>query len=295
MSWNQQSGYNQQRPPGAGGYGQQQQQAYGQQAYGQQQQGYQQQQQQRPQAPQGYQQQQGYRPQGQQGYGQQQQQAQQGYGQQQQPAGYGQQQQPQGYGQQQRPIQYQQGMSGPVSGPVAAPQGIDPTLWGWFQAVDRDNSGSITADELQQALLNNNWSHFNPETCRLMIGMFDKNRSGTIDIYEFAALWKYIQDWKACFDRFDTDRSGTIDEKELAQAFATFGYRLSPQFCNLCVRVFDKSSVNTMKFDDFIQCCVMLRTLTDSFRKFDTQQRGTINVNYEQFLEMVLDNTLSGL
>lgn len=27
-------------------------------------------------------------------------------------------------------------------------------------------------------------------------------RSGTIDIYEFAALWKYIQEWKGCFERF---------------------------------------------------------------------------------------------
>ena len=26
-------------------------------------------------------------------------------------------------------------------------------------------------------------------------------RSGSIDIYEFAALWKYIQEWKSCFDR----------------------------------------------------------------------------------------------
>ena len=26
-------------------------------------------------------------------------------------------------------------------------------------------------------------------------------RNGTIDVHEFAALWKYIQDWKSCFDR----------------------------------------------------------------------------------------------
>lgn len=50
------------------------------------------------------------------------------------------------------------------------PQGADPTLWNWFVTVDRDRSGQITADELQQALLNGNWSHFNSETCRLMIG-----------------------------------------------------------------------------------------------------------------------------
>lgn len=55
-------------------------------------------------------------------------------------------------------------------GSSAPPPGADPTLWNWFVTVDRDRSGQITADELQQALLNGNWSHFNSETCRLMIG-----------------------------------------------------------------------------------------------------------------------------
>ncbi|XP_038064329.1 peflin-like [Patiria miniata] len=81
------------------------------------------------------------------------------------------------------------------------PPGADPTLWHWFQAVDADHSGSISATELRQALVNGNWSHFNEETCRLMIGMFDKDRNGTINFSEFAALWKYIQDWKSCFER----------------------------------------------------------------------------------------------
>lgn len=238
----------------------------------------------------------GHQPQGHHGY--QQQQHHQGYQQQHPPQGQYQQQQQYGQtGYQQSPAAPGYNQQRPMApaynqGP---PQGVDPTLWGWFQAVDQDKSGAITAQELQRALLNNNWSHFNGETCRLMIGMFDKNRSGTIDIYEFAALWKYVQDWKACFDGFDKDRSGSIDEGELSQAFTTFGYRLSPQFCGLCVRVFDRGNVRSMKFDDFIQCCVMLKTLTDSFRKHDTNQSGVININYEQFLEMVLDNTLSGI
>ena len=59
------------------------------------------------------------------------------------------------------------GYPGGFGGP---PPGADPTLWNWFVTVDRDKSGQITADELQQALLNGNWSHFNSETCRLMIG-----------------------------------------------------------------------------------------------------------------------------
>ena len=67
--------------------------------------------------------------------------------------------------------------------------------------MDTDRSGKITVIELQQALLNNNWSHFNSETCRLLIGMFDSNNDGSIELGEFASLWKYVQEWKSCFDR----------------------------------------------------------------------------------------------
>lgn len=269
--------------PQYGGYGQPQQ-GYGSApppAYGQPPGGYQQQQYGHPppgqQAPQ-Y----GQPPPGQQ-YG--------GY--QQQPPAYGQQSggygrgapPPGGYGGGPPPQQF--GGYGPPP-----PPGISPDLWHMFQAVDQDRSGKITAAELRQALLNGNWSPFNPETCRLMIGMFDKDKSGTIDVHEFSALWKYIQDWRACFERFDTDRSGNIDERELSTAFQTFGYNLSPQFCNTVIRVFDKRGSRTINFDDFIQACVMLKTLTDKFRVKDTQQNGVIRINYEEFLLMVLDNTL---
>ncbi|XP_048761103.1 programmed cell death protein 6-like isoform X2 [Ostrea edulis] len=263
----QSGGYNPSAPPGGGGYGappQYQQQQQPAQGYGQ------------P-PPQygggGYQQQGGYQqtPQGAGGY--------------QQP-GYG------GYG-----APPSQGYGGGPGGPPGGygpppPPGVSQDVWNMFQAVDQDRSGQITANELQYALMNGNWSPFNSETCRLMIGMFDRNKDGTIDAQEFAALWKYIQDWKSCFERFDTDRSGNIDARELHTAFQTFGYNLSPQFCDTVVRVFDRRGSRNINFDDFIQTCVMLKTLTDKFRVKDTQQRGVINISYEDFLEMVLDNTI---
>ena len=62
------------------------------------------------------------------------------------------------------------GQPGYGAGYGGPPPGVDPTLWNWFLTVDRDRSGQISATELQQALINGNWSQFNPETCRLMIG-----------------------------------------------------------------------------------------------------------------------------
>ncbi len=43
--------------------------------------------------------------------------------------------------------------------------------------VDKDRSGSINAIELQSALSNGTWTPFNPETVRMMIGMFGMNDS----------------------------------------------------------------------------------------------------------------------
>ena len=55
-------------------------------------------------------------------------------------------------------------------------------------------------------------------------------------------------------------------------------------FCKMCTRVFDRKDMNTMKFDDFIQCCVMLKSLTESFKKMDTNRSGVITINYETVL-----------
>ncbi|XP_046864903.1 peflin-like [Xenia sp. Carnegie-2017] len=173
---------------------------------------------------------------------------------------------------------------------IAPPPGADPTLWNWFITVDNDKSGQITSNELKQALVNGNWTHFNDETCRLMISMFDKDQSGTINFQEFCNLWTYIQQWKGVFDRYDMDHSGAIETHELQTALNDMGYRLSPIFTNILITRFDTVARRSMKLDSFIQCCVMLRLLTDAFRLRDTNLTGIINVSYEDFMCMVIEN-----
>ena len=56
----------------------------------------------------------------------------------------------------------------------------------------------------------------------------------------------------------------------------------SMDFCRLIVRVFDKTSVNSIDFDDFIQVCVMLQILTDKFRTKDRNQNGFVQLHYEE-------------
>jgi len=92
---------------------------------------------------------------------------------------------------------------------------VHPSVLAWFQAVDIDRSGQISGTELQQALTNNDWSHFSLKTCYKMIGIFDRDFSGTINLNEFNSLWNYINQWRNVFSAYDLDKSGFINEIEL--------------------------------------------------------------------------------
>ncbi|KAK4703368.1 ATP-dependent DNA helicase PIF1, partial [Phenoliferia sp. Uapishka_3] len=125
--------------------------------------------------------------------------------------GYG--QQNQGYG---APPQ-QRGQEGPDQ------------LRMWFNSVDLDRSGAISQIELKQALVNGDWTPFSDETIKMLLAMFDVDRSGTIGFNEFSGLWQYIKEWQGIFRNFDRDRSGSIDANELGAALQSFGYPLPPQ------------------------------------------------------------------
>lgn len=47
--------------------------------------------------------------------------------------------------------------------------------------------------------------------------MFDKTRSGRIDVYGFSALLRFIQQWRSLFQQYDRDQSGSISFSELQQ------------------------------------------------------------------------------
>ncbi|KAL1924136.1 uncharacterized protein VTP21DRAFT_7171 [Calcarisporiella thermophila] len=205
-----------------------------------------------------------------------------------------------GYGQQPPPQQQygyntpapQYGRPPPPTSAQHAPQNADPQLWYWFQAVDTDRSGFLTVEELQRALINGDWSPFNYETCRMMVNMFDTDNSGTINFQEFAGLWRYIEEWRRIFSTFDADGSGTINFHELKNALRTFGYNLSDNFIGLLIKKYDKYGTQDVTFDSFVQACVTVKTLTDAFRRFDTDNDGKcwVQINYEQFLELVVMN-----
>ncbi|KIP09102.1 hypothetical protein PHLGIDRAFT_87188 [Phlebiopsis gigantea 11061_1 CR5-6] len=167
-------------------------------------------------------------------------------------------------------------------------------LYQWFRKVDTDGSGEISVQELQAALINGDWSRFDIDTVKMLMNLFDVDRSGSIGFNEFQGLWKYIVDWQQAFKYFDRDGSGTIDGHELANALRQFGYNLSPTILALLEQKYASAPYSGqgplpgISFDRFVRACVVVKNLTEAFQRKDTDRDGWITVNYEEFLKMFL-------
>merc|ERR1711970_1586085 len=184
--------------------------------------------------------------------------------------------------------QYQGGHGAPQQQYPGGQQGVpQQQVMQWFQAVDVDRSGHINAIELQQALVNGNMSKFSEDACRMMIDMFDANKSGTIDVSEFGQLFNFVNQWKGVFQGFDRDRSGSIELQELTQALQQMGYRFSQNFVNNVLARYDPKN-RRLTLDNFIVVSFQLKRLTDSFKRRDSEMRGQAVMGYEDFVGLAM-------
>jgi len=167
--------------------------------------------------------------------------------------------------------------------------GGNPQVQQWFAAVDKDRSGQINAQELQAALINGQGKNFSDVACQLMIGMFDKDKTGTIDVNEFEQLYTYINQWLGVFRTYDRDQSGHIEEVELAQALQQMGFRFSPDFIKLLLAKSDLQNHQKMSVDQFIVVCVQIQRFTEAFRMRDSETKGVITIAFEDFLKVALE------
>ncbi|EEB17154.1 Peflin, putative [Pediculus humanus corporis] len=164
----------------------------------------------------------------------------------------------------------------------------DPEIQQWFNAVDVDRSGKITAKELQSALVNGQGKNFNLPVCELLISMFSKDQSGTVNVDEFQHLYKFVNQWLQTFKSFDKDQSGVIEEEEVSQAFQQMGYRFSNEFIKFLIGRADKVAKKRISVDQFILVCIQIQRFTDAFRVRDTEMKGVITVSFEDFLTVAL-------
>uniref|UniRef100_A0ACD5ZXE7 Uncharacterized protein n=1 Tax=Avena sativa TaxID=4498 RepID=A0ACD5ZXE7_AVESA len=201
--------------------------------------------------------------------------------------GYGQGQGQGGY----RPSAYPPSMGG-FGGAVAFPPGTHPDVERAFWAVDRDRSGSIDERELQGAL-SDAYHRFSIRTVRLLMSLFTNTRASTpkqMGPAEFVSLWNCLGQWRGIFDRYDRDRSGKIDSSELNEALRGLGYAVPPSVIEALIANYNDgaSRRGALDFDNFVECGMVVKGLTEKFKEKDTRYTGSAALTYDSFLSIVI-------
>ncbi|XP_031281000.1 calcium-binding protein CBP-like [Pistacia vera] len=173
--------------------------------------------------------------------------------------------------------------------PSTFPPGTDPNIIACFQVADRDGSGLIDDKELQGALSSYNQS-FSLRTVHLLMYLFTNTNTRKIGPKEFTAVFHSLQSWRAIFEKVDRDRSGKIDANELREALFSLGFAVSPVVLDMLVAKFDKTGGKSraVEYDNFIECCLTVKGLTEKFKEKDTSYTGSATFNYESFMMAVL-------
>ncbi|VFQ95083.1 unnamed protein product [Cuscuta campestris] len=184
----------------------------------------------------------------------------------------------------------------------AFPPGTHPDVIRSFQMVDLDHSGLIEDKELLQAL-STGYQKFSLRTIRLLISLFKNPSESSLRIGALSGaiqrnmavltVWHsemlcFILKWlfEETFERFDRDGSGKIDETELRDALYSLGYLVPPLVLQLLVSRYDDCA--GLDFNEFVECGMIFKGLTEKFKEKDTQYAGSAKLSYDEFLSMVI-------
>ena len=118
--------------------------------------------------------------------------------------------------------------------------------------------------------------------------MLDRSGSGALRFPDFKELWNILNGWKAMFVQNDRDRSGSIDAPELAAIILSVGLVVSEKTLSVIVSRHWDISTKRIYFDGFVAAIVKVRALSDAFKSMDPQQKGSVQMSYDQFINLAI-------
>ncbi|GMJ04042.1 hypothetical protein like AT3G10300 [Hibiscus trionum] len=173
--------------------------------------------------------------------------------------------------------------------PSTFPSDTDPNIVACFRLADQDESGFIDDKGLQRALSSYNQS-FSMRTVHMLIYLFTNSDTRKIGPKEFTSLFNNLQSLRAIFEKFDRDRTGEIGANEFSEALLSQGIDVPPNVLELLVTKFGKTlgPIKSVDYENFILCCLIVKGLTEKFKKDDNMYTGSTTFTYGEFLLNVL-------
>ena len=194
---------------------------------------------------------------------------------------------------------------------------VNPHAYAVFQQVDRDRSGSISLPELHLALCQGGEA-FSIKAARLLLRLYDADRSGSLGYAEFERLLAQLAQWRGFFASH-THGSGRLQPAGLSSVVRALGYGIPDNVIFMMFSAFEcvqqrgvflmaatrharaclhthtshlsrarsDNNSGTLTFDEFVCVLSELNSLTTSFRRYDPAGAGRATLDYSGFLSIV--------
>ena len=155
----------------------------------------------------------------------------------------------------------------------------------WFAAIDTDRGGTITASEIAKCTFAGQplgW-----DTAAKLVRVFDKDFSGSIDMFEYSCMHKFLSLMQHAFFSADRDRSGRLDAQEIHQAVAVGQLQVPMPVITVLYNKFNRDGFG-VSFGDFLQLVSHIASAKSAYSWEDKAQggRGTITIDINKFIEL---------
>lgn len=154
------------------------------------------------------------------------------------------------------------------------------SLQSWFQSVDTDRSGEISASELAQLKINNR--PLGPDMAKRLIAVFDKDRSGSISFQECTALNQFLVSLQNGFYGQDRNKPA-LPASEVARALQVAGFSLGPNVIQGLTLKYDTTRRGALTWDEFLAAASQLAYTRSVFEWSDTDHDGKATFDLEHF------------
>jgi len=128
---------------------------------------------------------------------------------------------------------------------------------------------------------------FSMETCRIMVNLMDGSGNGKLGLGEFATLWKKVQKYLAMYKKSDHDNSGSMSTPEMRMALKDAGFSLNNDIYQMLVARYSDTDM-TIDFDNFVACLMRLETMFKVFKSIDSEETGSIELDFFQWLNFAM-------
>lgn len=154
-----------------------------------------------------------------------------------------------------------------------------------FRMLDKDNSNSLTADEIVRAFSTPSFT-FPLVAAKALIR--SANMNGFVSLQDFYLLDRFISHANAVFQQVTASTGQRMDVNGLMAGLASMQFALGQPACQALLINFDKSRTGNLEYSGFLaiaSLCCLNKTLMG---KFDTTGRGVFTLNFEQMSTLCL-------